>query len=52
MKYFFNELAVCMNPNPLRYFTKLSLDSYGNVPVNKSRHYVLAILLGIVEIFL
>ena len=29
------------------YFTELILGSFGNGPVNKSRHYVLAILLGL-----
>ena len=29
------------------YFTELILESFGNVPVNKIRHYVLAILLGL-----
>ena len=31
------------------YFTEISLGSFGNVPVNKSRHYVLAILLGLLR---
>ena len=30
----------------VRYFTEMILGSFGNVPVNKNRQFVLAILLG------